>query len=300
MIEIALTTGYNRFEWIHLTYTKEEIPVEVVLTPIQVKGRQYLYTVWRDISERVKAEAEIKQKNEQLKELLSTREKFFAIIAHDLKSPFQGLLGLTQIIAENPENFTLKELAGLTTGLHQTASNLYSLLRNLLEWAQIQRGSFSFSPQLIVLETIVSDNIQLLRKRAREKKISLRSTIKPEMQIYADSNMVNSLVLNLITNAMKFTNAGGRVTISAKQNKEGMIQVSVKDNGIGMPEEISEKVFQAGEKVKRKGTDGELSTGLGLILCKEFVELNGGTIWLKSEEGAGTTFYFTLPIKSNN
>lgn len=297
MIELAIQNGYNKFEWLHTKSNGSDIPVEVMLTPIQVKGKQYLYTVWRDITERFRAESEIKLMNEQLKELIASRDKFFAIIAHDLKSPFQGLLGLTQIISENPENFSLKELSEIATGLHGTASNLFALLKNLLEWAQVQRGSISFCPVEFPLHEIVKTNIAVLQKRAKQKQIVLRNkTFKP-VSVYADKNMINSVVLNLISNSVKFTEAGGTVSVGIKRNKDKSVTVSVQDTGIGMNSETTARLFKSGEKVKRKGTDGEPSTGLGLILCKEFIELNGGTIRVESEEGKGSTFYFALPLK---
>jgi signal transduction histidine kinase len=241
----------------------------------------------------------LSRKNEELKRANDQKDKFFSIIAHDLRSPFQGFLGLTQSLAENADSYSSEELSNVFIKMHQTADNLFSLLKNLLEWTQMQKGSMNFHPKEFSLSELITENFQVLERRSEQKGIELINTISDNVRAYGDEKMINSVLLNLISNAIKFTNKSGKVTISIKNKTEDdMVEISVTDTGIGMPESIVENLFRVGEKIRSVGTDGELSTGLGLLLCKEFVERHNGKIWVVSKQNIGSTFYFTLP--SNN
>jgi signal transduction histidine kinase len=234
-------------------------------------------------------------KNEELEKANNQKDKFFSIIAHDLRSPFQGFLGITQNLAENADSYSAEELPTVFMQMHQTADNLFNLLRNLLEWAQMQKGAMNFQPKELFLFDLVAENAQTLEKRGEQKGITIINKVSSEVKVCADERMINSVLLNLISNAVKFTNRNGKVTISANNTEEQMIEVYVSDTGIGMPKSSVEKLFNVGEKIRSVGTDGELSTGLGLILCKEFVEKHGGKIWAESEQGMGSSFYFSIP-----
>ncbi|MEI7811039.1 MAG: HAMP domain-containing sensor histidine kinase [Ignavibacteria bacterium] len=239
------------------------------------------------------AEKQIRHYSEQLKELIATKDKLFSIIAHDLKGPFQGFLGVTELMAEDISSFSQDELSEAGREIHYSAKKLFKLLNNLLEWARMQRGMVSFNPQEIVLAEIVFHNISLIVKRGKQKGIE----IIPENHIvFADEAMLDSILRNLLSNAVKFTECGGKVIVKARESEDNkMVEISVADNGIGMPENLFSKLFKIDEKVGREGTDGESSTGLGLLLCKEFVEKHGGNIWVESLDRKGSTFYFTLP-----
>ena len=249
-----------------------------------------------DITERKEAELIIQQQNNQLQELNATKDKFFSIIAHDLRSPFQGFLGMTEMMLENIGEFTAEELAKLIGEINHSAQNLYKLLQNLLDWAQLQRGSFSFTPEEFSLSTIVSENIEQIKKRALQKGITLINKVPEEQKVFVDGRMVNSILGNLLSNAIKFTRKEGEVTIKTKTISNTMLEISIADTGMGMSDSFIKKLFKIDEKVGRKGTEGEPSSGLGLLLCKEFVEKHGGKIWVESEEEKGSTFYFTLPV----
>lgn len=238
---------------------------------------------------------ELQNLNEQLKELIATKDKFFSIIAHDLSSPFQGFLGLTEIIADQAGTLSAAELSKLGSNMNKTANNLFALLRNLLEWAQMQRGTFSFEPSLIALNDIIEDNIETIKKRSEQKGIQIVNEVKSRVTVFADAKMVNSILLNLLSNSLKFTGRNGIITVNAEENQQ-MITVSVKDSGVGIAANKIDKLFIVGEKIGTKGTEGEMSTGLGLLLCKEFVEKHGGRIWVESSVGQGSVFYFTLPV----
>jgi signal transduction histidine kinase len=235
--------------------------------------------------------------NEELEKVNNQKDKFFSIIAHDLRSPFTGFLGLTKNMVEEADSYSSEELAQASRVMYNAADNLFKLLQNLLEWAMMQSGSTSIVRIDILLSEMIATNVETIKVRSELKGISINNMAVDQIHAYADEKMVNSVLLNLLSNAVKFTPRNGAITVSAKEIEDKMIEISVRDTGIGMPKSIVEKLFILDKKIGRKGTDGELSTGLGLLLCKEFVEKNGGKIWVESEEGVGSTFYFTLPEK---
>jgi len=253
-----------------------------------------------DVTERKKAENQIRLRNEQLAEVNTKKDKFLSIIAHDLRSPFLGLLHLTELMSDANEHFTLQELNGFSKSLNESANNLYSLLGNLLEWATIQKGTLSYSPQELNTSSIALQSIKLMNVRALQKGISIELEVPDNQNLYADERMIGTILRNLISNAVKFTNHGGIVRVQSKNSGNGMIEISVSDTGIGISEVIMKKLFKIDGRVGSMGTDGELSTGLGLILCKEFVDMQKGKIWVESEPGKGSTFFFTIPENNNN
>jgi signal transduction histidine kinase len=232
--------------------------------------------------------------NAELKKINSEKDKLFSIIAHDLRSPFMGFVGLTGIFAEGVSEFSQEELTEMGKEMNKSANSLYKLLQNLLDWSLMQQGKIDFIPVQINLHDTVSQNIGILMQRGEQKGIAIVNETFNEHKVYADEAMLNSVFRNLLSNALKFTQRGGTVTICSEEAENGMLKISVADSGIGMPDSLLDKLFKMEEKTGRKGTDGEASTGLGLLLCKEFVEKNGGTIWAESEEGKGSKFCFTL------
>ncbi len=255
-----------------------------------------LYGVTRDISQRKKAEQDILFKNEALKGLVTTKDKFFSIIAHDLRSPFNSFLGLTQVMAEDLPNLTMTQVQEMAVSMNNSATNLYRLLENLLQWSQIQNGVLSFKPEVIPLYQIVAESIAMVVELAKNKGIEITTDISDDLAVFADTNLLQTIIRNLIINAIKYTNKGGKVIISAKNTVSKNVEISINDNGIGMDQIILDNLFQVDMQTIRKGTEGEPCTGLGLVLCKEFVEKHGGEIWVKSEVKKGSTFYFTIPI----
>jgi len=241
---------------------------------------------------------ELLRLNTQLHELIATKDKFFSIIAHDLRSPFQGFLGLAQIITEQAGNITAEELSSLGSNLYKTADNLFTLLKNLLEWAQMQRGVLNFEPTSFILRELIEDSVEAMKWRIEQKNITVDISAVQPVNVYADSKMVNSILLNLLSNSVKFTGRQGIIKIATNQ-VDKTIQTSITDTGVGIAAESVKKLFLVGEKIGTKGTEGELSTGLGLILCKEFIERHGGKIWVESVPGKGSTFYFTLPASKD-
>jgi PAS domain S-box-containing protein len=250
--------------------------------------------IGHNITDRINAEEEIKKQNEELSKINAEKDKFFSIIAHDLKSPFQGLLGLTELMLLADEDFTKEELLQYGKDLFKTASNVYKLLENLLQWAMMRKGSVDFTPKVLPISVCVEQNIEVLKQRAAQKGITLINDVSSNESVYADEKMVDTILRNLLSNAVKFTKRNGEVIVRAININSEIVEVSVSDTGIGISEKNVNRLFKIEEKVGSKGTEGEESTGIGLLLCKDFVEKNGGNIWVESVEGAGSTFHFTL------
>ncbi|HPI20386.1 MAG TPA: PAS domain S-box protein [Candidatus Kapabacteria bacterium] len=250
-------------------------------------------------------EASLEQKNALIEELNdiknrleitnSEKDKFFSIIAHDLRSPFQGFLGLTKLMAEDLDNMSMKDMRELSNDMQNSANNLFKLLDNLLQWSRLQRGAMDFKVDSINIHQIVQQNINISLETAKQKNIKLINSVPAEIYAVADYQMINTVVRNLLSNAIKFTNKNGNILIGANSTPEKIVCVFVKDDGIGMDKQILSDLFKIDKKVTRPGTSGETSTGLGLLLCKDFIEKNNGSIWVESEVDKGSTFFFTLP-----
>ena len=250
--------------------------------------------------ERIAAEDEIKQQNEELHKHIATKDKFFSIIAHDLRAPFNGFLGLTQIMAEELPSLTMAEIQQIAVGLRDSATNLFRLLENLLSWSRMQQGLIPFNPCEVQLLSIVEESSGMLHESAKHKNIKLTYDIPNNMVIFADSNLLQAIIRNLVSNAIKFTPYGGSVRVSATVNRDNEVEISIKDSGIGISTSMVGDLFSLDSKTGRKGTEGEPSTGLGLLLCKEFVAMHGGKIGVKSDEGNGSEFSFCLPLESKS
>jgi PAS domain S-box-containing protein len=262
-----------------------------------VFGEVEVVGVSRNIDERKRMEAEIIHSEAELRELNATKDKFFSIIAHDLKSPFNSFLGYTELMVDELDNMSLKQIQAIAVDMKRSANYLYGLLENLLQWSRIQRGISGFDPSKLKLKTKVEDSINAVTELASKKGIAITISIPDELEVFADSNMLESIIRNLTTNAVKFSPRGGKVIINAKSGENNFIEISIVDTGIGMNNEMLVKLFQLDEQTSRKGTDGEPSTGLGLIICKDFIEKHGGKIWVESKEDEGSAFYFTIPVE---
>ena len=259
-------------------------------------GRFVRMEIATDITDRKRIEDEVRRYSAELKALLAEKDKFFSIIAHDLKSPMSGLLSLAKIFAEEAENMTTEELQEVASAMHKSTERLYDLLENLLHWALVQQGLMSFSPKPVSLHNLVHGSIESLRSVAELKRIAIKNIIPDKLKAIVDQPMITTVVRNLVSNALKYTGSGGAVTISGFVNGD-MVEVAVQDTGTGMDQETQAHLFVLDRKTIRIGTQGEHGTGLGLILCKEFIEKHGGQIRVKSEVGQGTTFHFSLPAK---
>jgi signal transduction histidine kinase len=233
--------------------------------------------------------------NEELHALNASKDKFFSIIAHDLKNPFNIIIGLSGILKEDGKSENPIAAKETASAINSSAVQTYRLLENLLDWANSQRGKISFNPEPINLSKIVKEEFNTLDDVAKGKNIELASYVESSIVIEADRNMIKTILRNLISNAIKFTNRNGKVEVRAViENK--FAEITVHDNGIGMSEETMHKLFRIDANLTTRGTENERGTGLGLFLCKEFVEKHGGKISVESKPAHGSVFRFVLPV----
>ncbi|WKZ70821.1 MAG: PAS domain S-box protein [Melioribacteraceae bacterium] len=247
-----------------------------------------------DISERKEYETQIKKINKELAETNKSKDRFFSIIAHDLRNPFITLLGFSEMLIEDYNEFTDEEKINYLKEMEKTAKSSYQLLENLLQWSRSQTGTIKFTPQELNFVDILKENFSLLEKSAEMKNIKLESKLSTAEFIMADYDMVTTVSRNLLTNAIKFTPSGGSIIVGST-NRDGMIEFYIKDTGVGISPERVESIFRIDQTSSTVGTDGEKGSGLGLVLSNEFILKHGGEIWVESEIGKGTTFFFTLP-----
>jgi signal transduction histidine kinase len=236
--------------------------------------------------------------NEQkaaLEELNATKDKLFSVIAHDLKSPFNSILGLSELLLDDTCNYNSSNVKKLVKHIHSTAKNTFNLTENLLSWAKTQTGQMNYNPEELRLHDVLNQVVDIVNASAEVKNISVNIDKIPDVKVYADENMLKSILYNLLSNAVKFTHQNGNINISARPG-EKYIEIIVSDDGVGMNEKAKNKLFKIESNFSTQGTAKETGSGLGLILCKEFVEHHGGKIWVESLEEGGTSFLFTLPL----
>ncbi|MCB2220649.1 MAG: tetratricopeptide repeat-containing sensor histidine kinase [Bacteroidetes bacterium] len=232
--------------------------------------------------------------NAELKDANNTKDKFFSIVAHDLKNPFNSLLMLSRLLLDDYDSFTNEERKQFISQINSSAENTYSLLENLLDWARTQSGKSEIIKEKINLSRLSEEAIKVLQPVARGKKITISSDVPTHLTAFADRNMIATVFLNLVSNAVKFTPQKGTIEVLACE-KNNHIEVEINDSGVGISDKNIPKLFKPDEKFYTEGTEKEKGTGLGLILCKEFIEKNEGEIWVESQEGAGSQFCFSLP-----
>ncbi len=251
--------------------------------------------VIRDITERKKAEEILKQSEARLAELNATKDKFFSIVSHDLRNPVHTMLGAIQILNEDIDSMDHQTIKKFTQNLQITVNRLYGLLDNLLNWSLLQMNKIKFSPESVSLNHMIHNSIDIVTDQALSKDITIKFAISEQIIVLADREMVASIMQNLLTNAIKFSFPKSIIVVSAKL-KHTQVEVVIEDSGTGMEDDRLKNLFDIGANLNTTGTKGEKGTGLGLILSKEFVEKNGGTIRVESTVGVGSRFIFTLPL----
>ena len=265
-------------DYITKPFQKEELLVRIN-THIQLKHSQ-------DI---------IKKQAEELKEMNEAKDHMFSIIGHDLRGPLSYMKSIVDILAQQDHDLDEETLQQNISSLKQNTDQTFNLLENLLYWSRTQRGIMISEPEDFELQDIIEETLPLVQGSAASKNISIQSQKTINLEVYADPNMVKTILRNLLANAIKFTHSGGNITINAEEKEDAMIAISVTDNGVGMSEDEKNKIFQSNQFFTKYGTNNEKGSGLGLALCKDFAGKNKGDIYVNSQEGKGSTFTFTLP-----
>jgi len=308
-LEKAFSNESQRFEWLMKHKNGEIISMEINFTKTTYHDHDVVLCIARDLTDTKKVVNELLSHNNELEESNLSKDKFFSIFAHDLKNPFQGLLGFIDLLYEDLDELSNEQVKEYLSNVRNASYHTYALLENLLEWSRIQSGKMPFTPTVFDIHDEISSVISVLENNATQKDIKLINEVEPNIMVEADRNMIHSVIQNLVTNSIKFSNSNGRVVIrvrvpqtnvNARNTQEPgerqWLEVSVSDNGIGIPEEILPKLFRLNGQFSSAGTANEPGTGLGLVLCHEMVEKNGGRIWAESIAGQGTTFIFTIPL----
>lgn len=267
-----------------------------IVKALQLGGVDYITKPFQaeEVTARVSTHLKICRQNRELVQLNKEKDKFLSIIAHDLHGPLGTFAELTGMMVNESFHMTEEKKNNLMQRISQSSRNLCGLLENLLKWSKLQNGHIQFDPQALPLKNEVISALETISESAVKKSIEIVTEFPDEIEVFADKNMLQTILRNLISNAVKFTPRGGRVTVFAVREDRN-VAITIKDTGIGMRKEILDTLFNIDSKNQRPGTEGEPSTGLGLILSKEFVENQGGKIYAESESGRGSVFQFSLP-----
>jgi len=247
----------------------------------------------------IETDLELLVSNQQLKELNATKDKFFSIIGHDLKNPFNSLLGMNDLLIQNADKYSPEKVRHFARQMYDSSRNAYKLVENLLEWAKIQREELE--PKLVKInsEEIIKEVKELTEPLANSKNINLQTAPEDNAPVLADREMLKTILRNLVTNSIKYTYPQGTVILFT-QKRGQFLQFTVSDTGMGIPSDYLDRLFEVDCNLSKQGTAKEKGTGLGLLLSKEFVEKQGGKIWVESEEGKGSDFHFTIPLVMND
>lgn len=281
--DLIVVVSSDKIRWIDSLLTVIYSSIFIFLI---IKFLHKSYTLERQRAEKIEA---------QLRELNATKDKLFAIIAHDLRSPFTNILGFSEFLIENVNDIGVAESEEYLTEINSSAKSTLILLENLLNWAKSQTGQMSFNPEKMIFSDVILEIIKLNKSLAKNKDISLNYFSSDEIEVYADENMLKTILRNLISNAIKFTNSEGHISVLAI-SKQDHVEITISDDGIGINEESLKELFNIASNKSTLGTAKEKGSGLGLLLCKEFIEEHDGRIWVESEEGKGSNFKFTLPL----
>ena len=282
--EKSFATNQIQVFEIHAEIENAYYEVRIVNNP----QNEYIAII-KDITVMKKSQVELKALNE-------SKDKFFSIIAHDLRSPFSSLLSLTEFIAGENEDLSTEEIKSTSKSISNSARVIFNLLENLLQWSRVQTGRIEYDPEFLDINKMITKILPIYASSLKHKDISLSTEVCEGLKVFADANMVEIIFRNLISNAIKFTGQGGSIKIISKE-KEKYVEISIADNGVGIKPGILDKLFKIDESVSTLGTQNERGSGLGLVLCKEFIGLNGGRLTVNSKEGEGSIFSFSLPKK---
>jgi nitrogen-specific signal transduction histidine kinase len=270
-------------------------PTYIYLTGIITENEKQCLVTAVDITEQREALEQLKQKSEQLEKANAEKDKFFSILSHDLRSPLSSFIGFTKILSEKLPEMNQKEIQEIADTLKKTSTSIYLLVVDLLEWSVLQRGLADFNPVPAPLIEVVNRSTESLSDLARQKNLEIQLQVPENLFVKVDQTMLESTLRNLLSNAVKFSFRGEKIVVSARVAHDNFVEIAISDTGVGMSPEILGNLFQMNAETGHEGTEGEPSTGLGLMLCREFVEKHGGKIHAESNEMKGSTFRFTVP-----
>jgi PAS domain S-box-containing protein len=284
----------SHFYFKHKLSSSEVKSVEAYSGPVVLEGKNLIYSIIHDITDRAFYEKALKESERHLREANASKDKFLSIISHDLRSPFNSLLGITEYLSQYSTDMSSEEIKEFALNMHQSTKNVYTLLENLLQWSRLQTGRIEYEPMNIILRDLTNQVLKLFEQAANYKTITLTNELPHDVLVNADYNMLDSILRNLVTNAIKFTRRNGEIKIWLMSIND-YAEICIEDSGIGMTENEITQLFRIDVHHTDVGTEKEKGTGLGLILCKEFIERNKGKIRIESKPDVGTKFIFTIP-----
>lgn len=279
----------------NVSFVSAKCTCDFVLYKVVFDGEEICIASGHDMSQWIEKARINEEVEKDLKDKNTTKDRIFSIIAHDLKNPIGTLEQVSKIIKYDFDSFSKEDLRDYIGDIYRTSKSASSLLETLLNWAHVQKGTAQFDPSETSLRLIADKCRELLSIKARQKDINIHNNISDSLFAYADPKMIYTVMRNLVTNSLKFTPSGGRVDINAEKGND-FVKVEIKDSGVGMSEKKAKELFSVDNVESTEGTDNESGTGLGLVLCKDFIEMHGGSIWAESSEGKGTSVYFTLSL----
>ncbi len=293
-MQVAINGLKSFHKFRHRLSTKEIRDVEVYSSPISISGRELLHSIIHDVTDRKNMEDQLKENETRLRELNATKDKFFSIIGHDLKNPFNAIIGFSNILSDQIKEKDYVGIGEYADIIHKSSLRAMLLLSDLLEWSQLQTGRMVFTPTTFDLVKLIHKVTELANDAAMHKNISISTDLPEQVNLFADKSMIGSILRNLISNAVKFSNENGQINISVTKRPIEFI-IAVQDKGVGIKEEAIGKLFRIEETYSTRGTHQETGTGLGLLLCRELALKHSGKIWVESTFGTGSTFFFTIP-----
>jgi PAS domain S-box-containing protein len=293
--DIKRNGSIKNIEVLFRTKEKKRIFCSVSAEFITIEEEDFLLTIIEDISDYKKLLDELRLSAEELKSINATKDKLLSIIAHDLRGPFANIVNLSEILISQVQDKEYEEIDTYANMIQASTQKVTGLLTNLLEWSRLKTGKISFSPAPHNLADILGETLDLLGPQAAQKEISITHKVDKNLIVSIDKNMFSTIIRNLISNAIKFTNKGGNINIKIDYQDQ-FLTCSIKDDGVGMDQQKLDKLFRLEEKVSTLGTNNEQGSGLGLILCKEFIDLHHGKITAMSEVGMGTNISFSLNV----
>ena len=289
MLEIAYRDGKHEFDWIHLSVDKKTIDYHVSLTRIEINDEIFLHTIWRDISDKKKAE-------EELKNQIMEKNRYFSILAHDLSSMIGGNVSVIDFIT-NSSALPIEQIDSMNSIIYKNSIAAYKLLQDLITWGRAVQGKILLEPELIIPNESISRVLEILNVKAEEKNIAIKVDCSKKIQLNIDPNMMNTILRNIFTNAIKYSYADSVINTKVWQY-ENKINIEIADYGVGMTQEKADRMFVFEQIESTPGTEGETGHGLGLQIVKEYVTMNSGTIKAISALGEGTTIIISFPVKS--